>query len=567
MNISSIITRIWFKLVQFSKILHLKLRRNHIGLIAPLEGINDSLRDKEKKDFTIKIFEQEVDYKTINWHEDYKSGYVYPRKLFNTIKYPRLYNQGIEVKFPWELSRFQYGVDLALCYHNSKDEKYYNIFKTLIFDWIRNNHFLIGINWVCTMDVAIRAVNWVITANMFGDIFWRDKNFVSVISKKLADHAFYIETFPEIKKEGKNNNHLISDYSGLFILSLALRNHSRADKWLKIAKKGLENCMQEQVLEDGTDFENSIPYHRLVVELFAIPLILKEADFSDTYKERLFKMFEFVRAYIDQYGNAPQIGDNDSGVFIKLSEKEEQNHSYLLSLGKSIFGYQFQWNEYTGYIPVLKSLDNKLYFDKVRNCEKSISFDRSGYYFLKNENITVSIFCPVTTTGHRHFDSGSFTLSYKGNPIIVDPGSGCYTSNLEIRKALRDYTSHNLYYLNHDNSNNSGYFGIKIKTFVKVDEFTNNSLAFSVILDNGTKIKRYFKLLSDKLVIEDEIDGSFHNLLYALHFYHTAVVIVEGAKNISEEEYKYSPMYSVIEKKKKIIILPGPKLTTSIICK
>ncbi|MDR2149066.1 MAG: heparinase II/III family protein [Tannerella sp.] len=544
----------------------MKLWRNNKGVITPLERVSDYLPREKGREFIIKIFGQEVDYNTIDWHQDYKSGYTYARKRFDKVKYFLVFNQGIEVKFPWDLSRFQFGVDLALCYHTNKDEKYYRIFKDLILKWIENNPFLTGINWVCTMDIAIRAVNWLITANIFGNIFWKDEDFVKTISKSLIDHAYYIETFPEIRKDGKSNNHLISDYSGLFVLALSLVEHPHACKWLQMAVNGLEKCMQKQVLEDGTDFENSIPYHRLVIELLAVPLILKPSCFSDFYKQRLFKMFEFVSAYIDHKGNAPQIGDNDSGIYIKLSENGEQNHSYLLSLGESIFGYDFGWKDSTDYIPVFKYLKCKIEIDKTRDCCKTTCFENSGYYFLKNENITVSVFCPTTDKGHRHYDTGSFTLSYKGNPIIVDPGTGCYTSDLEIRKMLRDYPSHNLYYLKRENKHNIGCFGVKVDTFAQVNEFTDDSLRYSVTFDNGTIVERYFRLLSNMLVIEDVIIGSSDNLFCALHFYNTTEVVIEGAARISEEQYQYSPMYSILEKRKRILILPSEKLTTKIVC-
>ena len=562
-----LLSRIKQKIVQQCKILWVYLRCKHKGTITPLEEVNVCICCVKERDFIIKIFGQEVDYKTINWHKDYKSGYIYPQKRFDKIKFPRIFNKGIEIKFPWELSRFQFGVDLALCYHRSKDEKYYTIFKKLLLNWIDNNPFLTGVNWICTMDVAIRATNWIISANMFGEIFWRDKGFVKVISKSLIDHAYYIETFPEIRKVGKNNNHLIADYSGLFVLALSLSEHPYSDKWLQMAVNGLEKCMQEQVLEDGTNFENSIPYHRLVVELLAVPLILKASCFSDLYKQRLFKMFEFVASYIDHKGNAPQIGDNDSGIYIKLSKKEEHNHSYLLSLGESIFGYNFGCKHSTGYTPIFRELEHKIAYTDTRDCHKSISFKESGFYFLKNESITVSVFCPTADEGHRHFDTGSFTLSCKGNPIIVDPGTGCYTSDLETRKVLRDYPSHNLYYLKRENKNNVGYFGTKVDTFVQVNEFTVDSLHYSTILDNGIKVERHFRLFSNMLVIEDTITGNNDNLFCALHFYNATDVIIEGAIQISEEQYQYSPMYSILENRKKIIILPSEKVTTKIICK
>jgi len=304
------------------------------------------------------------------------------------------------------------------------------------------------------------------------------------------------------------------------------------------------------------------------LELLAIPLLLKDNCFSTFYKQHLFKMVEFVHAYIDHKGNAPQIGDNDSGIFIKLSEREEQNHAYLLSLGESIFGYDFGWKENNGFIPVFRRLTQTIGYRKVIDCSKSICFKESGFYFLKNKTIAVSVFCPPPTNrGHRHFDTGSFTLSFRGNPIIVDPGTGCYTSDLAIRKQLRDYSSHNLYYTTQENRHNFRYFGVCVDTFALVNDFSDNDLYYTITLNQGTTIKRHFHLRQDSLVIEDDIKGHCEDIACALHFYHTTEVLIEGAILISEAQYLYSPMYSVLENRKKIIIQPSHRVTTQIVCR
>lgn len=555
------------KVHQIYKIYYLRWIKKTYANINLLENINDEVPYETTKEFEINIFNNNVDYKSINWHKDYKSGYAYPIKRFDKIRYIRLFNKGIEVKFPWELSRFQFGIDLALKYKNEKDEKYYLIFKSLVRKWIEQNPFLIGINWVCTMDVAIRAANWIVTANLFGDIFQRDKDFKEVISKSLIEHAYYIETFPEIGRNGKSNNHLISDYSGLYLIAISFKNHPQSKKWIEIAKNGLEQCMQDQVLEDGTNFENSIPYHRLILELFAIPLIINVNDFSSFYKARLYKMFEFVSAYIDQNGNAPQIGDNDSGFFLKLSNSEEQNHSYLLSLGNAIFRNDFGFSADTGYYPIFKTTNLYSNYNDICNCRKTIAFEKSGYYFLKNENMFVCIFCPTTSKGHRHFDTGSFTLTYKGKQIIVDPGTGNYTSDLKIRQTLRDYPSHNLYYINKVNNLNTKYFGVKVSTTAEVKEFSKDTLSYCVVLENGTKVNRNFKLLSDTLKINDTIEGETKDINTALHFYNKAEYKIEGVKQITEVDYLYSPSYSILEKKNKIVIEPSNELNIQILCK
>jgi len=548
-----------------------------------MEGINYNYNiEPIDKKFVIEIFGQKIDCNnTIDWHKDYKSGYIYPYQRFDKIETGNIYNKGIDIIFPWELSRFEFGIDLALCYHQSNDTKYYCLFKNLVIDWLDKNPFLIGINWFSTMDVAIRAVNWIVTINMFGNIFWEDKNFVIWISKSLYNHARYIEKFPRKNRKGKGHNHLISNYSGLFILALSFINTNRSKRWLKIAKNGLELCIEYQIFKDGTDFEYSIPYHRLVLELLAVPAILGRSyniEFSKVYYGKLFKMFEFVSAYIDSKGNAPQIGDNDSGRYVKLSYCEEQNHQYLLEFGQQIYEYKFEIEDNRKYLlPIFKNNINRIDLSEIgikpRKCSKSIFFTDGGYYFLKNNNFSISVFCPLNNrrVGHRHFDSGSFTLSYKGIPIIVDSGTGVYTSNLQIRKQLRDYPSHNIYYRKKPNANNIGYFGIIVDLDVKVVSCSENLMIIRTNFENDLSVERKFILNERSLTIQDRITGNSQELLSAIHFADNWIgeikdnrinncgleVIISGAKDVFKEKYLYSPSYSILEEKEKIVIIPN----------
>ena len=537
------------------------------------------------KEFEIVKFGKKIDCHTVNWHCDYHSGYCYPAgKRFDRIKINKFFNQGIDIIFPWQLSRFGFGTDLALHYRQSKDANCYYIFKSLVVDWIEKNPFLVGVNWICTMDVAIRAANWIVAARMFGDIFREDTIFVEQISKSLYNHGRYIEKFPE-KFHDSGNNHLIADYSGLFLLALSFNQTKRGKRWLKTAKNGLEFCMEKQILQDGVDFENSIPYHRLALELLAVPVVVARnvnIEFSKTYYRKLFKMFEFVGAYMDSKGNAPQIGDNDSGRFLTLSHVEEQNHRYLLELGQQIFEYDFGTGNDGHYLlPIFKIPADKISLSAVgispRNCNKSVFFTESGYYCLKNSLFTIVVFCPDHNRGgHRHFDSGSFTLSCKGVPIVVDAGSGVYTSNLSLRRSLRDYPSHNLYYREKPNSNNRNYFDVVVDSDVKVVSCSDNIILIRTNFENNVSVERKFILGENSFHIQDHITGDYRELTSAIHFSEKEIDIIEsskimitgieiairGAKEVRREKYLYSPSYAILEEKGEVIILPGGDTVT-----
>src|SRR5262249_44688260 len=89
---------------------------------------------------------------------------------------------------------------------------------------------------------------------------------------------------------------------------------------------------------DGCDHEASIPYHRLVTELFICGLAAAEAlvpdAVSDEDRERLDRMLQFVRDYTRPDGLAPQVGDADDGRFLPLLDygrRDPRSHHHLFA--------------------------------------------------------------------------------------------------------------------------------------------------------------------------------------------------------------------------------------------
>ena len=64
------------------------------------------------------------------------------------------------------------------------------------------------------------------------------------------------------------SNHFLSNVVGLFFLAAVFDDLPRGAAWDRQCRAWLVQEMEVQVLPDGADFESSVPYHRLVTELF-----------------------------------------------------------------------------------------------------------------------------------------------------------------------------------------------------------------------------------------------------------------------------------------------------------
>jgi hypothetical protein len=283
----------------------------------------------------------------IMWHRDYLAGcscpnYFYTRLIYIFSKNPSKIGLGYDRKQPYELSRFQHLVPLCNAFILSGDSKYSKEVICQIDDWINKNKFMYGINWTCTMDVAIRACNWIWSWWVArDDPMWTEK-FNDKFIKSLWQHGWYIEH----NLENRNNirtNHYLSNIVGLLFISIMFPQFKDAQRWMKFSIEELVQCMETMVYSDGVCFENSTAYHRLVLELFIYSAILCKKNriiLPLKFWNHIEKMIEFVMYCTYPNGRVPMIGDNDDGRFFILSNYytwDRWDYRYLLSIGAVLF--------------------------------------------------------------------------------------------------------------------------------------------------------------------------------------------------------------------------------------
>lgn len=397
--------------------------------------------------------------KTINWHQDFKTGYEWNPERYYTGSNLHLdyMEKGIEadVKVPWELSRFQHLVTLGKAFWYTQNEKYTQEFINEINSWIKDNPIKLGVNWTCTMDVSIRAVNWIWTYYFFCKSDILTPEFKIKFIKTLYLHGRYIRNNLEFKEV--RGNHYLSNIAALIYLGVFFQESEEAQEWLKKGKEALIEEMNYQVLPDGVHSELSTNYHRLTTEIFASTTLLclkNNINLPEPYMNRLEKMFEFILYYTSPTGSAPQIGDCDDGRFQILSryyDWKRENHQYLLAIGR----FLFKRDDFRTLIPDFNEESFWLLgglMEKPINTQQKIrltskSFVNSGFYVMRHEDLYMIINAsspnPKYLQCHRHNDALSFELFSYGTSLIVDPGSYVYTSNPEMRNLFRSTAYHN----------------------------------------------------------------------------------------------------------------------------
>lgn len=410
---------------------------------------------------------KDIDYEPIDWQMDLKSGYRWDQSVwYKNISYGS--TAGADIKVPWEISRCQHFLVLGQAYALTGDKKYAREYTYQLVDWIENNDIQFGANWRCTMDVAIRAANWVISLPYFTGSAYITEQFQFYLFKNVFCHGKHI--MANLEFSSITSNHYLSDISGLFFISMLFAKNNTGKKWLSFSVSELAKEMDKQVYDDGVDFEASTCYHRLVLELFFYPVLYYskmdgasggrelrdsgEKYFGKDFIRKLYGMFDFVLNSLKPDGTVPQIGDNDNGRLFIFSEREVLDQRYLAAFAAVFFeDTRFKIGEFgfPGEAVWVFGRDARAMWDNLESNSitdmGSSAYRDSGLYIMrKGKDYLISSCGPNGQSGnggHAHNDKLGFELVSSGRNIIVDPGTYIYTPVPEWRNRFRSTASHN----------------------------------------------------------------------------------------------------------------------------
>lgn len=452
----------------------------------------------------------------IQWNLDFGNDYIWENKFYKDIKIID-YKTNADVKVPWELSRFQHLYILIFSFKITNDKKYIREIENQILDWVKKNPYMGSVNWTCAMDVAIRACNWIVAINFMEKNNILLDEFREIINKSLYEHGEYI--FNNLEKNIQNsNNHYIADLVGLIWIGMYFKNSQWrkkiTTKWLTYALKELEEEMNNQILEDGVNYEISIPYHCLVTEMIIFTIIMLEENnkfVNNKMINKIEKMLEFIYCVTKRNGNIPLIGDMDSGRFMLFTSygiKDKRDFSHL----------------------------NNIYKDRFCDIEKAklqnnsiILKHKSGYAIYKTNRYEFITRCGINAMNgqgnHNHNDNLSFELNVEGDDFIVDPGTFCYTRNPKLRNMYRSTSYHNTLYIDQIEQND-----FNEKYLFKLED--QSKAYYEIIEDNYIRGKidgyyskckliheRSFEFLNNEIIILDYLKGRISNKNISIRLY------------------------------------------------
>lgn len=417
--------------------------------------IHDQIRTTSKSVLSGEVSVFDYTYllqKPYNWHMDWRVGHTWENKYFKEYGfYEKEKKEEYDVKFPWELSRLSFLIPVARHYLLDGDKEHLDYIHEVLNDWKTNNPIAHSVNWY-PMEVSIRSINLV----QLREIVLQSPNTgktVNLINEILILHGVFL--WRNIEYTDVRGNHYSANLTALLLLGNVFGEFFKeAKKWLKYALSKIEKEFHLQFYQDGVNFEKSIPYHRLVVELFLISFLTMER-MGVAIKPKTVEIFRnaclFTKAYTKPDSLAPIIGDNDSASVFENDGQPLNDHSNLLQLASWFLKddtLNIVDNLYLSAVEVFNLNERPTSRQAEIQDEQLFQFPDGGFFIAKNkEDYFITDVGEVGMKGrggHGHNDLYSFELMLSGKDFIVDPGCYTYTGNLELKNEMKSSSYHNI---------------------------------------------------------------------------------------------------------------------------
>lgn len=349
------------------------------------------------------------------------------------------------------LNRHKYWIDLGRAYYLTGNEKYAKAFVEQATHWIDNNPLedrLKKLSWR-RIEAGIRIENWIKAFEYVKNSKNLTPAFLSKFMYSLYQHGEYINS--SFSGFSQTSNWGVLEFQGLYTLSNFFTEFKTAAKWQADATANLETCINLQVLDDGSQWEQSPMYHNEVFHCYMnVNLIaqrknevLPQAIVNKT-KDMAFANVKWQKPNFHQ----PLLGDSD-----------DTDLRGLLTLSAYLF------NDSVLKSRAFKELDYESFFllgliniDKYRNIQTkdpdftSIYQKSSGDFFMrsswKEEATYTGFHLKKLGCGHGHDNLLHFTIFANNQDYLIDSGRYSYVDN-EWRKFFKSNKSHNTLGVDH----------------------------------------------------------------------------------------------------------------------
>lgn len=383
-----------------------------------------------------RIFAKLIDFRTASdWHSTLESDQRWPKQYWWKIDI-RSSDRIADVKWTWELSRHSYLVGLARS-AASGDFVALRMLEERLSTWLDENPPELGVHWYSNLEIALRAVAWAQILVLVGhqlDAELRDK-----VAATLRHGGRHMLAELPYTVSSMRNNHLLGDALGMLVIGgmFAMTREGRALR--RVGNRIFNGQLRRQVLADGSMIEDSISYHRFVLEMLAVRLLLSSPE--EKIRAALERAAQFMFRLGVAEGKVPQYGDWDEGRVLAIAENRcDLLGSARVALALAGTGAPAEWcdahEEVAWYAPLGEPVT-------AARAERD-GHDVGGGIARAQRGLFTAWLKAGSQRSHGHADLCSTPVLFDCEWLVGDPGTGTYNGPIEQRNYFRCSIAHNV---------------------------------------------------------------------------------------------------------------------------
>jgi Heparinase II/III-like protein/Heparinase II/III N-terminus len=392
------------------------------------------------------------------------------------------------IKHLWELNRHASISELAQAWVLTKDKKYVKKIELDIDTWIDQCPVGLGANWHSALEVALRLINWAIAWHLlelnYGQSCARKIFSSSLLTKWESSAHAHVNFIEKNYSYGSSaNNHLFGELAGIFVASQTWDGWAKAQSWRLQSRIGLQEQLNQLVLEDGVGAEQSVAYLYEICDLMIFCILLGKANltlFSQASVQRLGAAIDFLRVLQSHVDLPPHLGDCDDahpivlGMIENANETANKNNTQT-AIQSLIASYdalkktrtdrptnKVRWllGDSKNETKSRNQLESSNSTDKAKDVAKARWFPKGGYLVADqwtDQSELIKIVADAGRLGylsiaaHGHADALSLCIYYAGIGALIDPGTFSYRPNDPWRDWFRGTRAHNCVTIDHQN--------------------------------------------------------------------------------------------------------------------
>jgi hypothetical protein len=341
-----------------------------------------------------------------------------------------------DVKFCWELGRHRDLVVLARAATLDPSGDWHVALVDRLRSWLSAAPAETGVHWYSNLEIGLRAFAWAQIVSLRGHALPTDVR--QGMGRQIAQSRRHLLVDFPYTASSMRNNHLLGDALGLLTIA-RLTGRPTGTPTARFARRAFHRQLSQHMRDDGSMVEDSLSYHRFVLEMLAAMVLVGEG--SPQVREALRTGARHLVRLGAFDGELPQWGDWDEGRVLATSgEPLDIAGSTALALVLAGEPTAAEW---------WQRFDEVAWYAPWPAGARTLAGYATSAVAVSGGMARVSVgdwrvwFKCGTAPSHGHADLTHVSVRSGQQWIVVDPGTGTYNGPLTVRNGFRCGSAHN----------------------------------------------------------------------------------------------------------------------------